>query len=338
MWRQLRTLNVYGGQILTMPNVVGVGYGLKETAKRLTAEEAIVVLVSKKLPLSVLGVENSVPAEIRGVKTDVVEVGVLKTLDELPRKERIRPACPGSSLGHYRVSAGTFGAVVVDNRTGKPLILSNNHVVANISNGRDGRANYGDPVYQPGVYDGGSSIDIIGKLERFVPIYRLDDSNANWLARGLERMANGLLRFLDPSLTMRLIRSRDNTNVVDAAVVSLLERESLCSKIIGIGEVKGVVSPRAGMAVKKSGRTTGVTRGTVRAVNATLQVMLGDVGVGLFTNQIVTTPMGEPGDSGSLVLDMNNRAVGLLSAGSSQATVLNNIEDVMNLLDISFTL
>ena len=35
------------------------------------------------------------------------------------------------------------------------------------------RASIGDPIYQPGVYDGGGMEQVIAYLERFVPIYLL---------------------------------------------------------------------------------------------------------------------------------------------------------------------
>ena len=46
--------------------------------------------------------------------------------------------------------------------------------------------------------------------------------------------------------------------------------------------------------------------------------------------------MSMPGDSGSLVLTEDNFAVGLLFAGSEQATMLNNIEYVLDRLNITF--
>jgi len=47
-----------------------------------------------------------------------------------------------------------------------------------------------------------------------------------------------------------------------------------------------------------------------------------------------TTNMSQGGDSGSLVLDMKARAVGLLFAGSEQVTILNPISEVLKILNI----
>jgi hypothetical protein len=56
--------------------------------------------------------------------------------------------------------------------------------------------------------------------------------------------------------------------------------------------------------------------------------------VARFTDQIVTSNMSAPGDSGSLVCDIKEGAVGLLFAGSSQVTIVNNILRVQSLLGI----
>lgn len=45
--------------------------------------------------------------------------------------------------------------------------------------------------------------------------------------------------------------------------------------------------------------------------------------------------MSQGGDSGSAVLDENNRLVGLLFAGSDNSTIINRIEHVFSALDVS---
>ena len=44
--------------------------------------------------------------------------------------------------------------------------------------------------------------------------------------------------------------------------------------------------------------------------------------------------MADPGDSGSIVVDTENKAVGLLFAGSAMATIINPIEYVLKELDV----
>ena len=57
--------------------------------------------------------------------------------------------------------------------------------------------------------------------------------------------------------------------------------------------------------------------------------------VAVFEEQILTNDMSDPGDSGSLVLDEANHAVGLLFAGSSSVTVINPIDAVLSSLNIT---
>lgn len=148
MERHYRTLEKVRQRILGMPNVVGVGVGYKQVGLTRTNKPAIIVFVEKKVSSRKLSRKSKVPSKIQGLNTDVIEIGRVRLLEE--RAMKIRPALPGSSVGHYKISAGTFGAVVKDRKTGENLILSNNHILANSTSGSDGRASIGDPIWQPG--------------------------------------------------------------------------------------------------------------------------------------------------------------------------------------------
>jgi len=178
-------------RILSLDNVVGVGIGHKQVGGSCTCEPAVAVLVVQKVSEAALTQKQRVPKRIWRFVTDVLEVGELVGLDRLTR---MRPARPGTSLAHYQVTAGTYGAMVYDVVTGQPLMLSNNHVLANMSNGRDGRARRGDRVLQPGRYDGGTLSDVVGYLERFVPIHCLSPRPSCPVAGWAERVANFLVQ------------------------------------------------------------------------------------------------------------------------------------------------
>ena len=93
---------------------------------------------------------------------------------------------------------------VRDINDGKHLILSNNHVLANLSSGVDGRAAPGDAILQPGSHDGGQmDKDIIGRLERFIPMKRTFQPSECSVAHFLEIIANKLLRVLYPTRRQR---------------------------------------------------------------------------------------------------------------------------------------
>ena len=55
----------------------------------------------------------------------------------------------------------------------------------------------------------------------------------------------------------------------------------------------------------------------------------------VFTDQLLAGAMSQGGDSGSAVLDDNNRLTGLLFAGSDTTTIINRIENVFSALGIS---
>lgn len=124
---------------------------------------------------------------------------------------------------------------------------------------------------------------------------------------------------------------------VDCAIAEVLEFDKCSPEIYGIGYVEGVTNVQPGTRVQKSGARTGYTKGTVQAINATVAVNYGGTtGIITFFNQIITTAMSAPGDSGSIGLDMRNNAFGLLFAGSTTITVFNPISAVLSALNIEF--
>lgn len=324
-------------ELLGYDGVVGVGIGYKESGGQQTSKPSLVVLVEQKKSTSQLSSKQVIPSEIDGITTDVVEVGELvagdllgldtkvsddvdSQFDELnltdvdsdeeialethdySLRNRMRPVRPGASVGHYKATAGTIGAGCYDigavpGIPRKYYILSNNHVLAMSNESR-----IGDPIIQPGRYDGGNpSRDTIGRLTRFIPI-KFDGSN----------------------------------NYVDAAIATV-SFHNLDRDIFWQGYPSAAYTPaKAGMLVKKTGRTTSATVGKIRVINATVKVNYGRSRpkIAVFKGQIVTTPMGAPGDSGSLLMDLKNRPVGLLFAGSSRSTIHNPIAWVQTLLKV----
>jgi len=317
----------------TSDNIIGVGKGFKIKNGQHTDKPAVIVLVKKKIPESDLKRGEKVPPRIYDIDTDVIEIGEPRFLG---RTDYVRPAPPGVSIGHYKISAGTFGAVVKDKRTKRPLILSNNHVLANSSDGRDGRCKIGDPILQPGPYDGGTDAQVIGYLERFIPILREYTHSSCPKAAALEKIGNNFLQMIKPHYKMSLFKKTSMQNLVDAAVARPISNDIITSEILGLGKVRGVKEAESGMKLFKSGRSSGVNQAVVKAQAATLKVNMGDNEEVVFTDQIVTGPMASPGDSGSLVLDKDNNAVGLLFAGSESSTIINRIQNVMDLMDIEF--
>ena len=287
-------------------NVVGVGIAKKVVGGRETEEPCVVVFVERKVPKAQLRAKDLVPETIETMKTDVVETGRIQALQA--RTDRWRPAPGGVSIGHYRITAGTLG--VVGHRAGARVILSNNHVLANAN-----AAVIGDAILQPGPYDGGTDADRVATLDVFVPI--VFDGFLDWL------------------LSLFGI-ARPVRNVVDAALGKPLRDADVSDEILEIGSVSGAVTGTIGMQVRKSGRTTGLTEGRITTVAATVRVFYGLTRSARFRDQLVASALSQGGDSGALVVDAGNHAVGLLFAGTSNTTILNPIAQVESLLGIAF--
>jgi hypothetical protein len=304
-------------------NVVGVGTGVKWKNGQPTGEQALIVLVTHKVAPESLPAADVVPARLQDMQTDVLAIGYPfaggRTQDVTAQTltHRTRPAQGGYSVGHINITAGTIGTCVYDMLPGASTnppthgvgipntyyILSNNHVLANSNAGSPG-----DPILQPGPFDGGvDPADRIAALSRFIPIT------------------------FDPP-----VPRAQHRNLVDAAVAAG-QFHDLNREIYWIGEVRGW-RPKAnvtvGTVVQKTGRTTSYTTGRITVVNATIDVGYGGGRVARFVDQIVTTNMSAGGDSGSLVTTLDDVAVGLLFAGSSVAMIANQIENVRALLRV----
>jgi len=113
--------------------------------------------------------------------------------------------------------------------------------------------------------------------------------------------------------------------------------------IQGIGTISSVIkAPSVGLAVEKSGRTTGTTKGTIGSIHTSVNVQYqircgqGKKYVISYTNQVVvnSTSFSAGGDSGSLIVTNNSchQPVALLFAGSSSDTIANPIGEVLSKL------
>lgn len=307
-----------------LANVVGMGVGVKWKNGKPTGEPALVVLVTQKLDTDQVSKADLVPPKLAEMQTDVLAIGYPFAGGSEPLEvgtqtlaRRIRPAEGGYSVGHFKITAGTIATCVYDilpgggvsppaHGTGIPpryYILSNNHVLANSNN-----AALGDPILQPGPFDGGvDPADRIARLSRFIPIT------------------------FNPPVPLPL-----HNNLVDAAVAEG-QFHDLDREIYWIGYVRGwrrKANVAVGTIVQKTGRTTNYTTGRITAINATVDVGYGGGRVARFKDQIVTTNISAGGDSGSLVTTLDDVAVGLLFAGSSIATIINQIENVRSLLRV----
>ncbi len=309
----------YTEDLMAVPGVVG-------TATGLTDDGTIAILVYLKeeqrspvkgkgisaagIPLAIDGVPvvTEVTGEFRAMRRGGGGTGVSHTA------KQSYPIQLGTSGGwRYDLAngyccGGTLGSLI--QKGGTQYILSNYHVLyADIVSGGNSRtAQPGDPVIQPGLID-----------------VSCNAANSNDVAN---LVANG--------------GSLPGANV-DAGIAAAISGR-VSSSILEVGAISATtVGASINQLVKKSGRTTGLTRSKVSGLNATVNIAYDNECAGgpsftkTFTGQIVIANKGSKflagGDSGSLMVQdiaTNPKAVGLLYAGSSTSAIANPINDVLN--------
>ncbi|HEX8647412.1 MAG TPA: hypothetical protein VF715_10970 [Thermoleophilaceae bacterium] len=286
-------------------NVVGAGYGRRTAGEERTDEPAIVVYVLRKLTGSRTRLGGNLPKEIvqdgQRIAVDVVETGPINALAYNLRYPR--PVKWGVSIGHELVTAGTLGAVGLYTRNGHWGVLSNNHVMA-----ASNLANTFDPILQPGPADTGNRVlDVITWVECWVPIV-FNDINA-------DNRVDAAVSYEDPGgMLINECEGGWPVATSDTPAVGLLfaggDTRTFFNPIRAVLERiafqffagNPFVDPYVGMIIQKTGRTTEHTVGRITEVDVSVTVGYHDRGVARFNHQFSTTPMGLPGDSGSVAL------------------------------------
>ncbi|MBN1120959.1 MAG: hypothetical protein JXJ17_07770 [Anaerolineae bacterium] len=318
------------GDFMKRRNVVACGVGYKITQGKLTDIPSVVVSVTKKESPENLPADDLIPDQVDSVLTDVIETGEIVAYS-LDRQARQRPVRPGISVGHQSGSTGTFGCVV--RRDDALFVLSNNHVLA-----YENQAEKGDFILQPGPADGGSLLDKIGVLSDFVAL-RFLESSTDSEAEGQSTEPSGCATLLSNLLSALSDLGQTKTadevplgpqlNYVDVAMARIDDSVSVDPRIVDVGGAPlGITEPELNMKVIKSGRTTGLTKAIILQIDVVVDVKYGSRKA-RFVNQIMTSPFSQPGDSGSLVLDYERNAVGLLFSGSGNIGVANPIQPVL---------
>ena len=289
-------------EFLEVPNVVGLAVGRKITKFKQTAKPCLTFFVAKKVDKKYLPEEFLLPQTLEEdgaeVLSDVIETGPFYALDVNTFRER--PARPGVSIGHHKISAGTFGAIVTDNLTKDLVILANNHVLANSND-----AKVGDAILQPSPYDGGTiTNDTIGKLIRFKKIDFSGGTNyvdaaissVNKKDDILEKQHDNIPAPSTKNPAVGLLFAGSSTRSIMNPIIRVL-------KELNISLPPGsTINGSIDMNVQKTGRTTGGTTDTITNIGATVTVNYGAAGIATFSDQIITGDMSDPGDSGSIVV------------------------------------
>lgn len=224
------------------------------------------------------------------------------------RKKKYRPVKSGISIGNEYITAGTLGYVPSTN--GEMIGLSNTHVLTPVGSDRNPRV--GQSIIQPGPMDGGSDPeDKVGELK-------------DWIEYDKEG-----LNYADAAIY----------TPTDNHINTIIGKDGKEVRPRGIGKVE------VGDKVWKAGRTTGYTEGVVKYLNHDMKVNAGgEYGTLTFADQLVIEDKRGSnyqfvagGDSGSLLLNMDNEVVGLVFAGSTEPPyvgVISPIKYVTGMLDV----
>jgi hypothetical protein len=299
--------------LMSRPGVVGTAVGLSESGE----------LVVKVYTETQLGA-GALPAEIDGIRIEQEVTGKIVAMKGggggVSHTAKQTPPIQLGTSGGWRYDlangyccGGTLGSLV--SKGGAQYVLSNYHVLeADIVSGGNSRvAQAGDPVIQPGLIDVGCNASLAQDVATLSGIKSLPGSNVD---AAIAQVIPGMVR-------------------TDGAI---LEVGTLSASTVGAS---------LSQAVKKSGRTTGLTRSSVNGLNATISVSYENECAGgaaftkTFTGQILVNNRKrflQGGDSGSLMVQdvtTNPRAVGLLFAGSSTIAVANPIGQVLSFLGAS---
>ncbi|MCX5754208.1 MAG: hypothetical protein NTW97_11320, partial [Candidatus Krumholzibacteria bacterium] len=281
-------------KLMANPDVIGTATTIGDDGK-----PAIMVLVlNEKAKLGVPAMLDDVNTVV--VLTDrVVAMGTAAVSHKAKQTPPIQLGTSGGwryDLANGYCCGGTLGSLI--NVGSQKRILSNYHVFeADIVSGGNGRvATTGDPIIQPGLIDVSCNAASAQNVATLVKTSSLPGSNVD-------------------CSSATIITGMVNTT----------------GAILEVGTISATtIAASVGQAVKKSGRTTGLTRSKVSGLNATISVQYENECAGgiaftkTFTGQILVTNTRSKflagGDSGSLMVQditTKPKAVGLLFAGST---------------------
>ncbi|MEU0254152.1 hypothetical protein ABZ299_16950 [Streptomyces sp. NPDC006184] len=284
--------------LLALPGVTGVGLGAREENGEFFDELAVRILVEDASQ-----VPDGVPQDVAGVPVCVIE-RVYDPLGSLPPDLDPYPELRGGIRIESPQKAGTMGALVEDATTGEVLGLSNFHVTGPV----------GNPIWQP------ASPSLVHE----VPPAKDD--------------LVGSVATVDFPNTFPLPSSPIVVSTTDSAVFrtdgAAAQHRGVSQAIaddMGLGfpdlipAVTATADPQVFRTVRKRGFETRLTKGSVsgaQVVGKWLTERWSPGGPNAYLIEQVEIygggdVFGDPGDSGSLVLDgASPTAVGLLWGGS----------------------
>jgi hypothetical protein len=287
------------------PEIISVDLGLKERGGKLTSEFSWRVFVKEKKAASELKPEQMIPKEVAGIPTDVfLHENSRVLLDNVSSdSSSYEPLLSGIQITGSGL-VGTLGFFAT--LTGQTAVhmVSCHHVLLGPS---------------------GSNGDLVGQPNAACDLCCCKCCEVAKIVTGVVGTAGGA------------------NNTVDAAMAILIGQTAGDSKtirftnsIVGLGPIFGSGTAAVGDVVRKRGRTTLLSTGTVTSITSNPTVNQSPDGTGVnvaYTGQISITPtdstaMALGGDSGAGLINATNQIVGLVFAGTATTGFANKIADV----------
>jgi hypothetical protein len=293
--------------LLRLPNVTGVGVGRKETCGRLTDVPAWRVYVTHKLLPKKLKADHRVPPRLEGMATDVVPAGFAQPALALTGVSGL-PA-PGDTISNFRGLAragpveshatglGTLGflALVNGTRQREVALVSNRHVLLAHGAGR------GDPIYRPVFSHRGETAAV--RADSLDPVAEVMHEGAEANHRFQYPDEEAAEYFVDCAAA-RMLRRPERLAAEHGASGGVLRGAARMHVL----DVVGGRAPR----VHKLGGATGVTYGWVIDAAAPVENAAGPRRLNNLAVKGDGGPFLAAGDSGAVLLNERDEAIGLL--------------------------
>jgi len=273
-------------QLEAIPGVVEVGIGIKESGHEMTGEPAFGVYVEEKKPPEEVPPGEMIPAEIAGFPTDV---RVRQKLTKQEDTAKYRPLKGGVQIA--RAGSDGLGTIAcfghLDTPEGEVILLTAAHVV--------------------------------GIMQDDTPAGRTGGSNNNIELGQPSHTESWCCKCNDIAVTVHGVNHRR----LDYAIARLKPGVTRIAEIEEIGAITAIGEPMMGQAVKKRGRTTGLTTGNIS------MLLMNAAGTAVEGYEVKKNGGNDAftlgGDSGAAVLNNANEIIGLHHEGNGDTATGPNI-------------
>ena len=299
--RLIAILPLVRSRLRHIPVITNIGVGAKEIGGRMTDDFAFRIYVTTKLPRGDVPSQWRIPAQIKGVPTDVLQSTATEVLED---SRKLRPLRGGIQLRNESdqqnpgAALGTIGCLVKYINTLEVMALTCEHVT--LAGQTSVNVTMGQPKYATSCCC--CTYNVIGKVFQAVKNAQLDCAIVK----------------------------------LDEDIANEIETADGLNEIEGIGTLVGAAQAVCFETIRKRGRTTELTTGRVKEVLFEGSQILIEP-----TDPVVPPDtkarFAKYGDSGSVLVNSANNVVGLLwatDAATRTMGIANHIGLVMRELQI----